>query len=143
MLWAFGDETTIDIVKPYIDSSIYAWQYPAKSMLDAGTLLCGASDWPVSSANPFEAISRAETRLGGEGVLDPAQRVNRTEMFRAYTLNAAILLGIQNIAGMLKPGYLADFIVVDRDVWTVSPDELWNTRVLWTVFQGELVYKGK
>ncbi len=63
LLWAFGDGTTIDIVKPYVDSSIYAWQYPAKSMLDAGALLCGASDWPVSSADPFEAISRAETRL--------------------------------------------------------------------------------
>jgi predicted amidohydrolase YtcJ len=143
LLWAFGDETTIDIVKPYIDGSIYKWQYPAKSMLDAGALLCGASDWPVSSANPFQAISRAETRQGGKGVLDPAQRVNRSEMFRAYTANAAILMGIQDRAGMLKPGFSADLIVLDRDVWTVSPEDLWNTRVLWTVFEGQLVHAVK
>jgi len=143
LLWAFGDETTIDIVKPYIDPSIYKWQYPAKSMLDAGVLLCGASDWPVSSANPFQAISRAETRKGAKGVLDAAQRVSRKDMFNAYTANAAMLMGIQNLAGMLKPGMSADLIVVDRDVWTVEPESLWNTRVLYTIFEGKVTYKEK
>ena len=143
LLWAFGDATTLDIVQPYIDPGIFAWQYPAKSMKDAGALICGASDWPVSSANPFEAISRAETRLGTKGVLNAAQRLPRADMFQAYTANAAVLMGIQDRAGMLKPGMSADLIVVDRDVWTVDPEALWNTRVLFTMFEGKVVYEAK
>lgn len=50
LLWAFGDVTTIDIVKQYIDPSLYKWQYPARSLLQAGASICGASDWPVSTA---------------------------------------------------------------------------------------------
>jgi len=83
LLWAFGDVTTIDIVKPCIAPSLYKWQYPARSMLQAGAIICGASDWPVSSANPFEAIYCAETRKGPMGVLDSTQRMPRMEMMYA------------------------------------------------------------
>jgi predicted amidohydrolase YtcJ len=141
LLWAFGDVTTIDIVKPYIDDSIYRWQYPARSLRDAGALLCGASDWPVSSANPFEAISRAETRLGPKGVLNAAQCIPRIDMFMAYTINAAKMLMMEKVTGSLEPGKSADLIVVDRDVLTVTAASLSKTRVLKTLFEGKMVYE--
>ena len=141
LLWAFGDVTTIDIVKPYIDPSLYKWQYPARSMLQAGAVICGASDWPVSTANPFEAIYNAETRLGPMGVLDSTQCMPRMEMLYAYTINAAKALMAEKNIGSLEPGKYADIIMLDRDIVTIKPEAMKDTRVLWTMFEGKKVYE--
>ena len=110
-------------------------------MLQAGAVLCGASDWPVSSANPFEAIYRAETRRGSKGILDSTQCIPRTEMFYAYTINAAKALMLEKKIGSLQPGKYADMILLDRDVLTVTAEAMMNTRVLWTMFEGNKVYE--
>ena len=143
LLWAFGDVTTVDIVKPYIDPSIYKWQYPARSLLQAGAMICGASDWPVSSANPFEAIYAAETRLGALGVLDSTQRMPRIDMLYAYTINSAKLLMMEKLIGSIEPGKYADMILVDRDVLAITPEAMRDTKILWTMFEGKMVYKMK
>ena len=70
LLWATAEPDTIELLKPYLDPELYRWQYPARSLLDAGAIISGASDWPVSSPNVFWAIYQAETRKGPEGVLD-------------------------------------------------------------------------
>jgi len=140
LLWAFGDVTTIDIVKPCIDPSLYKWQYPARSMLQAGATVCGASDWPVSSANPFEAIYCAETRKGPMGVLDSSQCMPRVEMMYAYTIEAAKALMLEKKIGSLKAGKYADMILLNKDVLSVSAEDMQTTRVLWTMFEGNIVY---
>ena len=140
LLWAFGDVTTIDIVKPFIDPSLYKWQYPARSMLQAGATICGASDWPVSSANPFEAIYCAETRKGPLGVLDSTQCMPRMEMMYAYTIEAAKALMLEKKIGSLQTGKYADMILLDRDVLSVRAEEMQAARVLWTMFEGKIVY---
>jgi len=143
LLWAFGDVTTIDIVRPCIDPSLYKWQYPARSMLQAGATICGASDWPVSSANPFEAIYCAETRRGPMGVLDSTQCMPRMEMMYAYTSDAAKALMLQKKIGSLQAGKYADMILLDRDVLSVSAEEMQAARVQWTMFEGKIVYDAK
>ncbi|HLK31421.1 MAG TPA: amidohydrolase [Puia sp.] len=143
LLWAYGDVTTIDIIKPYIDPSIYKWQYPARSLMQAGAMICGASDWPVSSANPFEAIYNAETRSGPLGVLDSAQCIPRIDMLYAYTINSAKLLMMERSIGSIEPGKYADLILTDRDVLTVSLEKMRDTKILWTMFEGKIVYKQK
>jgi len=140
LLWATADTYTVELVKPYIDSVLYSVHYPAKSMLDQGAVIAGASDWPVSSANPFEAIYVAETRLGKLGVLNLRESVPRADMLKAYTLNAAGVLWNTNI-GSIEPGKQADLVLVDRDVLTVSAEDVKTTQVLWTMFAGEMVYK--
>ena len=141
LLWAFGDVTTIDIVKPYIHPSLYQWQYPARSLLQAGATIGGASDWPVTSANPFEAMYFAETRLGPKGVLDSTQCMPRMPMLYAYTINAAKVMRAEKNVGSLEPGKFADLILLDRDLLTVTPAAMKSTRVLWTMFEGKMVYK--
>ena len=143
LLWAFGDVTTIDIVKPYIDPELYKYQYPARSLLQAGTVICGASDWPVSTGNPFEAMYKAETRKGLKGVLDSAQCMPRIAMLYAYTINAAKALMLENNIGSIVPGKYADLILVDRDIMTADPESFKNTKVLWTLFEGKIVYEAK
>jgi hypothetical protein len=142
LLWAEASADTIEILKPYLDPEIYRWQYPARSILDNGGIISGASDWPVSSANVFRAIYQAETRRGAEGVLDASQAMPREEMFYAYTRNSARAMNLDSI-GTITAGKRADLVLLDRDVLTVSPEEMRDTKVLWTMVAGKIVYRGQ
>ncbi|MCW2271126.1 N-substituted formamide deformylase precursor [compost metagenome] len=140
LLWATGESYTVELVKPYISASAYGYQYPAHSLQKAGATIAGASDWPVSSPNPWNAIAQAITRKGPLGVLNANESVDRQVMFQAYTLNAAKTLRLEQQIGSLAPGKQADLIVLDRDVFKVSNDELFDTQVLKTFFAGKQVY---
>jgi predicted amidohydrolase YtcJ len=140
LYWASANGDAIELLKPYLDPSIYQWQYPARSLLDNGAIISGASDWPVSTANIFEAIYQAETRKGPEGVLDASQRVPREAMLSAYTRNSARAMNEQTSIGSITPGKQADFVLVDRDVLTVPAEELKDTKILWTMVGGKTVY---
>ena len=142
LFWAEASPDTIEILKPYLDPEIYRWQYPARSILDSGGIISGASDWPVSTANVFRAIYQAETRKGSEGVLDPSQDMPREAMFYAYTRNSARAMNMDSI-GSIAPGKRADLVLLDRDVLTVSPEEMRDTKVVWTMVAGKTVYRAK
>ena len=142
LFWAEASNDTIEIVKPYLDPDVYKWQYPARSILDSGGIISGASDWPVSTANVFRAIYQAETRKGAEGILDPSQDMPREAMFYAYTRNSARAMNLDSI-GSIAPGKRADLILLDRDVLTVSPEQMRDTKVLWTMVAGRTVYRAK
>ena len=143
LFWASADTDAIDILKPYIDPAVYQWQYPARSLLDNGTVISGASDWPVSTANVFLAIYQAETRKGPEGVLDPSQRIPREAMLYAYTRNSARAMSQQNAIGSIAPGKQADMVLLDRDVLTVPAEELKDTKVIWTMVGGKTVHRAE
>jgi predicted amidohydrolase YtcJ len=140
LYWAVADPSTNEVVKPYIDPGIYSTMYPARSLLESGATIAGASDWPVTSANPFEAMAQAETRTGPQGVLDAGQRMPREAMLYAYTRNSAKVLNQLDDIGSIAPGKRADLVLVDRDILTVSPADLRETKVLWTMFGGKRVY---
>jgi predicted amidohydrolase YtcJ len=142
LFWAEASPDTIEILKPYLDPEIYEWQYPARSILDSGGIISGASDWPVSTANVFRATYQAETRKGSEGVLDPAQDMPREAMFYAYTRNSARAMNMDSI-GSIAAGKRADLVLLDRDVLTVSPEEMRDTKVVWTMVAGKTVYRAK
>jgi predicted amidohydrolase YtcJ len=142
LFWAEASNDTIEILKPYIDPEIYKWQYPARSVLDNGGIISGASDWPVSTANIFRAIYQAETRKGKEGVLDASQAMPREAMFYAYTRNSAKAMNMDSI-GTIASGRRADMVLLDRDVLTVSPEAMRDTKVLWTMVGGKTVYHAK
>jgi hypothetical protein len=142
LFWADAGNDTIEILKPYVDADIYRWQYPARSILDNGGVISGASDWPISTANVFRAIYQAETRKGSEGVLDATQAMPREAMFYAYTRNSARAMNLDSI-GAIAPGKRADLILLDRDVLTISPEEMRDAKVLWTMVAGKTVYRTK
>jgi predicted amidohydrolase YtcJ len=142
LFWAEASNDTIEILKPYVAADIYKWQYPARSILDNGGVISGASDWPVSTANVFQAIYKAETRRGDEGILDASQDMPREAMFYAYTRNSARAMNMDSI-GMIAPGKRADLVLLDRDVLTVSPEEMRDTKVLWTMVAGKVVWRAK
>jgi predicted amidohydrolase YtcJ len=141
LLWAQQDASSVEQVKPYVDAEIYRWMYPARSILDAGGEIAGASDWPVSTPNPFLAMYVAETRSGETGgVLDPAQRMPREAMLYAYTRNAAKVLNQLDEIGTLSVGKRADLALIDRDLLAVPAAELAKAAVVWTMFGGKIVF---
>lgn len=143
LLWASAGEDTIELIKPYVDPAIYPWQYPSRSILDAGATISGASDWFVSSPNVFWAIYQAETRKGPEGVLNADECMPREAMLYAYTRNSAIAMNQLDKIGSMAPGKQADFVLVDRDVLTVPAEDFKDTKVLWTIVGGKTVYEAK
>ncbi|MDH4562507.1 amidohydrolase [Pseudomonas sp. BN411] len=140
LLWASGDEYTLDMVKPYVSAFAFRYQYPAHSLLQQGATIAGASDWPVSSPNPWQAIHQAISREGPKGVLNADERIDRETMLQAYTLNAARTIGLEQRIGSLSAGKQADFIILDRDVLSVDDKDLAETRVLKTYFAGREVF---
>ncbi len=141
--WAQMDNYLIDLVKPYIGETEFKGQYPARSLQRSGAVIAGASDWPISTANPWEAMHHAMTRSGPDGGLNEAERMDRTDMLLAYTRHAAQAIGLEREIGTLTEGKRADFIVVDRDVLDVDVESLQNTKVLETFFGGEKVYSAE
>ncbi|MFJ4387194.1 amidohydrolase [Pseudomonas sp. NPDC089408] len=141
LYWASADETNIDLVKPYVDEHAFAHSYPAHSLYKAGATIAGASDWPITTPEPWKAIYQAVSRKGAKGVLNADEAIDRKTMFQAYTLNAARAMRLEQQVGSLKVGKQADMIVLDRDVLNVDPEALRDTQVLQTWFAGKQIYQ--
>lgn len=118
----------------------YAW----KSLLDSGARLCGGSDFPVESHVPWLGIHAAVTRqtIAGDppGGWRAAECLTREQAVRLFTTDAAYAGFAEKQQGQLSSGFLADFIVLDRDVFTCAASEIPTTKVLRTVVNGETVY---
>ena len=121
----------------------YAWQ----RFLKQGTRLAGGSDFPVESSNPFFGLHAAVTRQDHDGKPPggwfPEQALSATEALRAFTLDAAFAAHAEKTQGTLEPGKWADFILVDRDIFSVDPGSIWSTQVLETWVGGKRVYARK
>jgi predicted amidohydrolase YtcJ len=75
-------------------------------------------------------------------VLDPPQDLPPEAMIYAYTRNSARAMNMNSI-GSIAPGKRADLVLLDRDVLTVSPEEMRDTKVLWTMVAGKVVWRAK
>jgi predicted amidohydrolase YtcJ len=130
-----------DRVGPERIRGAYAWWQMRKT---GARLACG-SDFPVESPNPFFGIYAAVTRQDQEGWPEggwrPEERMTREEALACFTRDAAWAAGMEDEVGTLAVGKRADFVIVDRDPLTVPAEELWSTRVLRTVIDGETVYE--
>lgn len=140
LYWASADELSIDLLKPYISAMQFQFMYPARSLLKNGATIAGASDWPVSTPNPWKAIGQAISRKGPKGVLNKDEDIDRQTMFYAYTRNAARAIGLDKEIGSITAGKQADLIILDRDVFSVPDEQLADTQVLKTYFSGREVY---
>jgi len=116
----------------------YAW----KSFLDHNVTLAFGTDYPVESVNPFRGLYAATTRQNEAGTMtyQPQEKITLNEAISAYTQASAFAERQEKAKGRLEPGYLADLIVLDRDITTATSQQLLHTKVLRTVVNGETVY---
>ena len=121
----------------------YAWA----QMLRAGSKLAFGSDYPVESPAPFVnwaiAVTREDVQRQPPGGWRPEDRVTRQQAWRAFTSDAAYAGFAEERFGTLAVGMRADFLIVDRDPTTVSPEELRTTRVLETWVGGEKMWEAR
>jgi predicted amidohydrolase YtcJ len=116
----------------------YAW----KSFLDHNVVLAFGTDYPVELINPFRGLYSAITRQNEAGTrtFQSQEKISLNEAIYAYTQASAFGEFREKVKGRLEPGYLADFIVLDRNIMKVRPPQILDTRVLRTIVNGEIVY---
>jgi predicted amidohydrolase YtcJ len=118
--------------------------YAFRSLLDSGARLAFGSDWTVAPLDPVLGIYAAVTRrtLDGKhpGGWVPGEKITVEEALRAYTAGNAYGMYAEETRGKLAPGYLADIVVLDRDLTRVQPETIKDAGVLTTVVGGKVVY---
>lgn len=119
----------------------YAW----KEFLDDGIPLAFGTDYPVEPITPFRGLYAAVTRKNEAGTKEyfPEQKITIQQAIAAYTTGSAYAQFAEKEKGLLQPGMLADFVVLDRDILQVAPAEILKTRVLRTVVGGKTVYQAE
>jgi predicted amidohydrolase YtcJ len=119
----------------------YAW----REFLENNVRLAFGTDYPVEPITPFRGIYAAVTRKNEAGTAEyfPEEKLTIDQAIAAYTTGAAYAEFAEKDKGVLAPGMLADFVVLDRDITKVPPAELLKTRVLRTVVGGKTVYEAK
>jgi predicted amidohydrolase YtcJ len=119
----------------------YAW----KQFLDNSVVLAFGTDYPVEPITPFRGLYAAITRKNEAGTKEyvPEQKISIDQAIAAYTTGAAFAEFAEKEKGRLAPGFLADFVVLDRDIAKAAPGDVLKTKVLRTVVGGKTVYEAK
>ncbi|MGH7510537.1 MAG: amidohydrolase [Gemmatimonadales bacterium] len=119
--------------------------YAFRSLLDQGARLAFGSDWTVAPLDPLLGIYAAVTRrtLDGKnpGGWVPEEKITVEEALRAYTAGNAYGIFAEERRGRLAPGYLADLVVLDRDLTAIPPEEIERTNVRATIVGGKVVFE--
>jgi predicted amidohydrolase YtcJ len=120
----------------------YAW----RTMLDRNIPLAFGTDWPVEPVNPFLGLYAAVTRqdLNDTELKNawiPSQKISVAEAINAYTMGSAYAEFTEAFKGKIEKDFLADFIVIDRNLYEVNPIEIKDASVLMTFVDGKLLYK--
>lgn len=120
----------------------FAW----RSLEKSGARVVFSSDWPASiSLDPIRGIHNAVNRQTTKGKPDggwiPDQRVSLETALQGYTTQAAYAAFDEKGRGMIRPGFVADFVALSEDLFRIDSKDIHKTSVEWTVFDGKIIYK--
>ncbi|GAA0249624.1 amidohydrolase [Cryptosporangium japonicum] len=143
-LWATHEPQMDDLTIPFLGGDLASHQYPFGDLLRAGATLVAGSDWPVTTADPIQAVHVAvNRRLPGSELAPfrPEQRLDLGTALTAYTAGSAYVNHLDD-TGSLRVGHRADLVVLDRDPFDHPADEIAATTVALTYVDGTLVHEG-
>jgi len=134
-----NDDITSAVGSPRIDR---VW--PIREGFESGALVIAGSDWAVvPSPNPWIGIETAVTRRnpgGGARSYGLKEAITLRQAITMFTIDAARRMGMGSKAGSLEQGKLADFIVLDRDLFAIPVTEIHQTTVLETWVGGKQIF---
>lgn len=129
-----------DRLGPVRIQGAYAW----RKLLETGVIIANGSDFPVESPNPFFGLHAAVTRQDHEnnppGGWYAEEAMTLVEALASFTLDAAYAGHQEELLGTLEPGKLADFIMLDRDIFSISQEDIWRTQVEQTWVGGQRIH---
>jgi predicted amidohydrolase YtcJ len=143
-LWATHEPQLDELTLPFLREGAEARHYPFGDFVRAGVTLAAGSDWPVSSADPMDAVHVAVNRaypgyeggpLGGE-----AQCLDLATAMAAYTSGSAYVNHRDHDTGWIREGYLANLVVLSPDPFAVPAEEIHSSTVLSTWIEGKPVH---
>lgn len=121
------------------------YTYPLGTMQKSDCKLIFGSDAPVEDINPWEAIySALERRFQmdpEEASFYPEERLDISTCLKAYTINAALAVKKEKKLGQIKEDFLADFFLVDQDIFGGNHLDLKAAESVLTVVDGKVVYR--
>jgi predicted amidohydrolase YtcJ len=113
--------------------------FPTRELHAAGAPLVFGSDWPIVSMDPFRGIEAAVNRAPwAEGL--PGQALGLADTLLAYTRTPAWVEFQEDVKGQLRPGLLADLVLLDADLFALEGEALAKARPVLTVCDGRVVY---
>lgn len=115
---------------------------PCRDAVSAGLHFGLHSDCPVTPMAPLKTMWTAVARKTASGkILGADQALSPAEALFALTGDSAWLTHSEDSIGRIGPGYLADAVVVDRDILSGNPDDIRDALVLRTMVDGEFIYE--
>jgi predicted amidohydrolase YtcJ len=118
--------------------------YAFASLINSGARVSFGSDWSVAPPTPLEGIFAALTRRTLDGAHPdgwvPEQKITLEQALKAYTVDAAYASYEEGIKGSLEPGKLADFVLLDKDLTRIAPQDIREVKVLDTIVGGQVVF---
>ena len=124
-----------------IKEGAYMWQ----DLLQSGVPIVNGTDVPVEPINPiasfYASVSRKTLQGLPEGGYEPDQKMTREQALKSYTLDAAYGAFEEEIKGSITVGKLADFTIYNQDLMTVAENEILDTEIVMTIFDGKVVYE--
>jgi predicted amidohydrolase YtcJ len=117
----------------------YVW----RKLLQTAAVIANGTDAPVEDVDPIANIYASVTRRLHDGTeFFPDQCMTREEALLSYTINCAFAAFEEDTKGSLSPGKLADITVLSKDIMTIPEEEILQTRVIYTIVGGEIMYQG-
>ncbi|MBE7120644.1 amidohydrolase [Bacillus cereus] len=119
--------------------------FAMKTLKDSGATLAFGTDYPIVQLNPMLGIYRALTRIGYDGSptegWNPQERLSLSEVLRDYTLSPAYGSFREKELGTLEVGKLADLVVLNRNLFEISVEEIRDVRVVLTMVDGAIAFQ--
>jgi predicted amidohydrolase YtcJ len=143
--WAVAEDQMTELTLPVLGPAVAGHQYPFRSLLHHGATLVMGSDWGVSTPDPLFEMEAAVNRVSDEsrGVTAPFlphERLDLVDALRAFTAGSAHANHLDE-AGSLGVGRLADFAILDRDLFDQAEGPIGDARVLATFVDGVAVHE--
>jgi len=120
-----------------------AYEWPTRTAINSGLNLTFSSDAPVTYPHWLLGVENAvlrESLVSGK-VSGPEECISVEEALKAYTINGAYQDHMEDFKGSIEVGKAADFCVIDRDILSIDPHEIRNTKVVKTILNGTVVYE--